>query len=160
MKIKNTKIDWIIEIVCLLLLGGITLYLILNWSFMPDKIPMHYNIAGEIDRWGKKTEIIFIPVVSWLLYGFITLMEQFPKTWNTGVQVTEENAPRVYRVLKSMVKTTKLFMVIMFFYITICSITAQSMSPWALLIEMVVIFGNLIYWMVKLFKEAKVKTVL
>lgn len=160
MKIKNTKIDWIIEIVCLLLLGGITLYLILNWSSMPDKIPMHYNIAGEIDRWGKKTEIIFIPVVSWLLYGFITLMEQFPKTWNTGVQVTEENASRVYRILKSMVKTTKLFMVIMFFYITICSITAQSMSPWSLLIEMVVIFGNLIYWMVKLFREAKVKNAL
>ena len=155
MKIKNTKIDWIIEGVCLLLLGGITLYLILNWSSMPDKIPMHYNVAGEIDRWGKKTEIIFIPVVSWILYGFITLMEQFPKTWNTGVQVTEENAPRVYRVLKSMVKTTKLFVVILFFYITTCSITAKSLSLWASMIELVVIFGNLIFWLVRLFKVAK-----
>jgi len=153
MKIKNTKVDWIIEAICLLLLGGITLYLIINWSSMPDKIPMHYNIAGEIDRWGKKTEIIFIPVVSWLLYGFITLMEQNPKSWNTGVQVTEENAPRVYRILKSMVKTTKLFVVIIFFYITICSVTAQSMSPWALLVELAVIFGNLIYWIIKLFRN-------
>ena len=153
MKIKNTKIDWIIEGVCLLLLGGITLYLILNWSSMPDKIPMHYNAAGEIDRWGKKIEIIFIPVMSWLLYGLITLTEQNPKYWNTGVQVTEENAHRIYRILKSMVKTTKVFMIIVFFYITVCSITARSMSPWALLIELTVIFGNLIFWIVKLFKN-------
>ena len=153
MKIKNTKIDWIIEIICLLLLGGITLYLILNWSSMPDKIPMHFNVTGEIDRWGNKAEIIFIPVMSWILYGMITVMEQNPKIWNTGVQVTEENAPRVYRILKSMVKTTKLFMVIVFCYITICSITAQSMSSWALLIELAVIFGNLIFWMVKLFRK-------
>ena len=155
MKIKNSKIDWLIEAICLLLLGGITLYLILNWSSMPDKIPMHFNIAGEIDRWGRKTEIIFVPVMSWILYGLITLTEQFPKTWITGVQVTEENAPRVYRVLKSMVKTTKLFIVIAFFYITVCSVTAQSMSLWASIIELVVIFGNLIFWMVRLFKVAK-----
>ena len=155
MKIKNTKIDWIIEVLCLIFLGGITIYLILNWSSMPDKIPMHYNVAGEIDRWGNKTEIIFIPVMSWLLYGLITITEQFPKAWNTGIQVTEENAPRVYRVLKSMIKTTKLFMVIVFFRITICSITAQNMSPWSLPIELVVIFGNLIFWLVRLFKVAK-----
>ena len=155
MKIKNTKIDWIIEVLCLIFLGGITIYLILNWSSMPDKIPMHYNVAGEIDRWGNKTEIIFIPVMSWLLYGLITITEQFPKVWNTGIQVTEENAPRVYRVLKSMIKTTKLFMVIVFFRITICSITAQNMSPWSLPIELVVIFGNLIFWLVRLFKVAK-----
>ena len=153
MKVKNTKIDIVIEVICLLLLGGITFYLILNWSSMPDKIPMHYDIAGQIDRWGKKSEIIFIPVVSWLLYLLITVSEHFPQSWNTGVQITEENAPRVYRILKSMVKTTKLLMVIMFSYITICSVTARSMSPWTLVIEMGVIFGNLIFWMVKLFRS-------
>lgn len=153
MKIKNTKVDWIIEAICLLLLGGITLYLILNWSSMPDKIPMHYNAAGEIDRWGKKTEIIFIPVMSWFIYGLTTLTEKYPNSWNVGVQVTDENAPRVYRILKSMIKTTKLCMVIAFCYITVCSITARSMSPWALPIELIIIFGNLIYWLVKLFRN-------
>ncbi len=153
MKIKNTKLDIIIEAMCLILLGGITLYLVFNWSSMPDKIPMHYDIAGQIDRWGNKSEIIFIPVISWILYLYITVTEQKPQIWNTGVQVTEENAFRVYRILKSMVKTTKLLMVIMFFYIAICSIAATNMSPWALVIEMGVIFGNLIFWMIKLFRN-------
>ena len=153
MKIKNTKIDWFIEMICILLLGGITLYLILSWSTIPDKIPMHFNVAGQVDRWGNKIEIIFMPIVSWLLYGFITVMEQFPQIWNTGVMITEENAYRVYRILKNMIQITKLLVVIMFFYITICSIFAINMSMWASVIELVLIFGNLILGVVKLYKN-------
>ena len=153
MKIKNTRIDWFIEMICILLLGGITLYLILSWSTIPDKIPMHFNVAGQVDRWGNKIEIIFMPIVSWLLYGFITVMEQFPQIWNTGVMITEENAYRVYRILKNMIQITKLLVVIMFFYITICSIFAINMSMWASVIELVLIFGNLIFWLVKLYKN-------
>lgn len=153
MKIKNTRIDWFIEMICILLLGGITLYLILSWSTIPDKIPMHFNVAGQVDRWGNKIEIIFMPIVSWLLYGFITVMEQFPQIWNTGVMITEENAYRVYRILKNMIQITKLLVVIMFFYITICSIFAINMSMWASVIELVLIFGNLILGVVKLYKN-------
>ena len=25
-------------------------------QFLPDQIPVHYNMAGEIDRWGSKYE--------------------------------------------------------------------------------------------------------
>lgn len=32
-------------------------------QFMPDSIPVHYNIAGEIDRWGSKYESLIMPVV-------------------------------------------------------------------------------------------------
>lgn len=153
MKIKKTKLDIIIEVICLFMLSGITLYLIFNWASMPDKIPMHYDIAGEVDRWGNKSELIFLPVISWIMYIFITIMEKFPKFWNTGVQVTEENAQRVYHILKSMIKTTKLFTVVLFSYMTICSASAKNLSSWFLLISMVTVFGNLIFWMVKLFKN-------
>ena len=32
-------------------------------QFMPDKIPAHYNFAGEIDRWGSKYESFIYPIV-------------------------------------------------------------------------------------------------
>lgn len=153
MKVKITKSDILIEVICIFLLVGITLYLIGSWSSMPDKIPMHYNVAGQIDRWGKKAEIIFIPAVSWFLYLLISVSEQFPQVWNTGVRVTEENAQRVYRILKNMVKTTKLLVVILFSYMTVCSVTAVNLSPASLFLETGVIFGNLIFWMVKLFRN-------
>lgn len=31
--------------------------------FLPDKIPMHYDLNGNIDRWGNKTESLIFPIV-------------------------------------------------------------------------------------------------
>ena len=32
------------------------------FQFLPDKIPAHYNFAGEIDRWGSKYESFIYPI--------------------------------------------------------------------------------------------------
>ena len=32
--------------------------------FLPEKIPAHYNFAGEIDRWGSKFETLIFPAVT------------------------------------------------------------------------------------------------
>lgn len=32
-------------------------------QFMPDSVPMHYDISGEIDRWGSKYENIIFPII-------------------------------------------------------------------------------------------------
>lgn len=45
---------------------------------------------------GKKSEMLLLPVMAWLLYLLLTVIERFPKIWNTGVTVTEENRERVY----------------------------------------------------------------
>lgn len=34
---------------------------------LPEKLPMHYNMAGEIDRWGSRWEQLIFPV---LIIGF------------------------------------------------------------------------------------------
>lgn len=107
MKLKNSKMDIAMEIICFAALIGMTAFLVSEWSGMPEKIPMHYDWAGNIDRLGKKSELLFLPIMTWGLYAFITFLEQIPQIWNTGVTVTEENKVRVYRVLKYMIKTLK-----------------------------------------------------
>ncbi len=32
--------------------------------FLPEKIPAHYNFAGEIDRWGSKFETLIFPLMT------------------------------------------------------------------------------------------------
>ena len=32
-------------------------------QFMPEKVPMHYDLSGNIDRWGSKYELLIIPVI-------------------------------------------------------------------------------------------------
>lgn len=81
----------IILLIFLMFLTGIIFY-----PYLPDKIPMHWNFKGEIDRYGSKFEGTFaIPLMVFLIYlGFLYLPYIDPK---------RENYPkfeRVYQIIK------------------------------------------------------------
>lgn len=44
--------------------------------FLPDLIPVHYNIKNEIDRWWSKYEILIIPIITILLGEFLLFMRK------------------------------------------------------------------------------------
>lgn len=50
------------------------LYLAYVWDSLPKKVPMHWNIKGEIDRWGEKQELVLIPILLPLLVYVIFLI--------------------------------------------------------------------------------------
>lgn len=43
------------------------LYIGFIWNKLPQKIPMHWNIEGKVDRYGEKIEIFLIPIMLPLL---------------------------------------------------------------------------------------------
>lgn len=49
-------------------------YLGVIWNQLPQKVPMHWNLKGEIDRYGDKTELILIPILLPLLVYVIFLV--------------------------------------------------------------------------------------
>ena len=57
---------WIITFIPLI----VTLLVI---KFLPDEVPMHYNIEGNIDRWGSKYEQLILPAVTIAMTGFMQL---------------------------------------------------------------------------------------
>lgn len=62
------KFMWIISFISL---AGTAIVL----QFMPDSVPMHYDMAGNIDRWGSKYENLIFPIIILimsLLWTFIT----------------------------------------------------------------------------------------
>lgn len=50
------------------------IYLGYVWNELPSKVPMHWNIKGEIDRYGDKSELIIIPFLLPLLVYLIFLV--------------------------------------------------------------------------------------
>ena len=149
-KIERNALDVLEAIVSLSCLVGVSLYLILAWSTIPAQIPAHYNAAGEVNRWGSKSELIILPIISWLIYGMITLIERFPQAWNTGVRVTEENRAEVYRLLKSMIACVKMITLSIFSCLTVLSSLARNLPLWFLLAFLVLLFGTIAYYIVKL----------
>lgn len=63
-------------------------YLAYIWNTLPEKVPMHWNIRGEIDRWGSKTELILIlfllPVLIYVIFLLVPLIDPKKKIEKMG----------------------------------------------------------------------------
>lgn len=150
MKIKRNGYDIFINAACPVLLLGILVFLALRWRDIPDRIPGHYNAAGVVDRWGKKGELLVVPIISWIMYIGMTLVECFPHIWNTGARVTKQNEARVYRIIKNLIGTMKLLFVLNFTSLTMNSSFSRALPQWHLPVLLMLVFGSLIFFIIKL----------
>lgn len=148
----KTIVNRILNILCLIVLVGITVYLIIRLNSMPKLIPTHYDFAGNVDSYGDKSAVFIMPVMSWVLYIMITVLEMFPQIWNTGVRVTEQNRFRVYAILRLMIDIVKFIIVVSFAYITVCTVEFMPLGAWFGFVEVGTIFLTIILCMVKLYK--------
>ncbi len=78
------------------------LALLLSWgatlialAVFPERVPAHWNPAGEVDRWGSKYELLFLPVLQLLLVAFMLLWPRLDparrgpwRAWPAVVAVT------------------------------------------------------------------------
>lgn len=151
--VPDRPIYHVLNALGLVILAGIFLYLIIMWNQLPDEIPSHFNAVGVADAWSGKGMLWFCPVTGALLYGMITLLEQFPDIWNTGVEVTPENQDRVLGAVKLMVVWLKLSVVLAFSWITLCSARGRGLGAWFMLIFLVLIFAPIIFCMVQIFRS-------
>ena len=61
------KIMWVIS--------GIALFgTMATLPFLPNSVPMHYDISGNIDRWGSKYENLIFPIIIIAMSIFWTIM--------------------------------------------------------------------------------------
>ena len=63
---NKTHSEWILWIIVALPF----LYLAYLWPSLPEQVPLHWNLEGEIDRYGSKKELIIIP----FLLPFLTYL--------------------------------------------------------------------------------------
>lgn len=150
--VKKSKTDKILNCLSRIILIGTTMFLICYWKYIPAQVPMHHDFAGNIDRWGAKGELLILPILAWLIYALISILEHFPGSWNTGVTVTEENKERVYAVLLHMIITMKLSVVLIFSSLIIQSALLWEMPDWWLPAVLVIVFGPMGYYLYRLIK--------
>lgn len=150
---KKTTFSKITNLISLLSFVGIVLYVIITWKNIPDMIPGHYNIAGEIDKYSSKNSIWILIVVQILLFTMMSVLERFPNIWNTGVQITEENVERVYTNLRNMQTYLKMMIMIYFSYMTLQSIAGERLNSISVFTFLILIFGGMAIFLIKIFKN-------
>lgn len=70
-------------------------------QFLPDVIPMHHDIEGNIDRWGNKTESFIMPIIILVVTLFWHLLIYFfeRKAENAGTEKAQMEARNNVKVL-------------------------------------------------------------
>jgi uncharacterized membrane protein len=71
------KRTWRGELVQLLPIAAMFLVAALCWSHASDRIPVHWNLRGEVDRYGGKFEGLLLPLVSLALYLLLLVLPLF-----------------------------------------------------------------------------------
>lgn len=129
---------------------GLDIYLAVVWNSLPDQLPGHYNLAGEIDRWGNKEELLLLPLVMWGLYLLFTVVGRHPRWWNTGVTVTRQNREQVYRILSDLIQTEKMLVVWIFGFLTVVSSRGEPLPPWFLPVFLTLVVGSILFFLLRL----------
>jgi uncharacterized membrane protein len=63
------KFNWKLEIPQLVMLGIIAVTSAAAWSFAPDRVPIHWNLQGEVDGYGSKAfGLLLTPLIAAGLY--------------------------------------------------------------------------------------------
>ncbi len=72
------RITWRTEWPQWLLIAAMFVLAAATWGSAPDRIPMHWSIGGQVDRWGGKFEGLFaIPLLSLGIYVLMIVLPRF-----------------------------------------------------------------------------------
>lgn len=123
MDIPKTMSEWVWDIIGFTAYFFSVLLLIYVWNDLPDKVPAHYNILGEVDRWGSKGTLIVLPFIAAFLALIMTGLEKFPHVHNYPERFNENNAAQFYLNSRKMLNQLKNVCLIMFSLITVESIS-------------------------------------
>jgi uncharacterized membrane protein len=83
---------------------GLTVLALQIWGYcsdvfgpnrLPDRIPIHFDIAGHPNGWGSPMSLIFLPILSLALFLLLTAIARLPSMFNYPVGVTEANRDRL-----------------------------------------------------------------
>ena len=113
-KLQLKQTDKILEVVGWVSVFGIWALPLINYFDLPEIIPIHFNGAGKADRFGNKTHIFILPIISTLLFIGLTTLNKHPHIFNYPSQITKENAVDQYTNATRMMRVLKLVIVLLF----------------------------------------------
>ncbi len=157
-KIALDLFDKLVEgigILALLFLIGIP---VVYYGDLPAAIPGHYGFGGTPDEYIDPATIWVLPVLGLVLYIGMGVLSRYPHILNYPIEITAENAERVYQLAVKMIRVINTEIVCMFSYITYSTIQTalgrqSGLGNYFIVIFVVLIFGTIIYFMTSMIRD-------
>ena len=122
MSADRSRFDWVPEaLACAIFVAIIGTAIIgtvaVSWSQLSAAVPIHFNAAGDPDRFGPRSGLLIIPVAATLLYVVLTAASANTRLVNIPL-TPDRDAPEVQALLLRMVIVLKTVLLVNLWYIT------------------------------------------
>ena len=103
-KLYITRWHIAIEIVSYALIAASFIVAAMGLFTLPDRIPTHYDLAGNVDGYGSPANLFVMPVTMFISNLVISLIAHFmnPGWWNMPFNIHPARKIAVYRDIVSM----------------------------------------------------------
>lgn len=139
---------------------GLTLFLIFYWKHIPKQVPLHWNSAGQIDRYADASGYVLLLLMMYFFLAFHQITKLFPlfdiKENLFGKEkanlVTKEIEREAFCILYDLLWSIDLLCQCIFTYIILCGIFVQNLGAWLLPTVFVFLVADFIWFFVKIEK--------
>lgn len=156
LSIPTTPLERIMNLLSLLFIVLTYVYAFIMWADLPNRVPAHFNAVGEVDRWGGKGEVFALPIIETFIFVLFMILSKYPHLFNYPVEVTLENAERLYTYSKILLSTMTMIISFMFLLITYeiiqIALGNEGFGNWLMPTFLCFIFGTIGYFFYRSFK--------
>ena len=134
-------------IVALLTLGWMTCSALYGPERLPERVPTHFDAAGNPNGWGSPAMMVVLPLIGSAIYLVLTIAALLPGAFHYPVRAMAANLPRMQEVTRNLLAWIKvemacLFAVLQGVFIQSARSREGHLFPKVLPIALVVIFGT------------------
>jgi uncharacterized membrane protein len=153
-KLKLTAGDRVVEAFGIIFLIILIALPIIYQKDLPDRVPIHFNAAGQPDDYGNRSSMWILPVTGASMYLLLTILSFFPRIYNFPVKITPENAIIQYRLATRLLRVLKTVLLMMFSFLSYQTIQtarggAAGLGKSFLPIFLIITFGVVIFYLVQ-----------
>jgi uncharacterized membrane protein len=128
LEINLEPIDWILEAVGIASIFFLIIIPWMHYSELPETIPIHFGADGDVDAWGSRKFIWILPIVGTIIYIGLTVLSNYPHSFNYLKKITPDNAFVQYRNSVKMIRFIKVLISASFAYLTSIIIDGATVS--------------------------------
>lgn len=146
-------------LIALAVLAWMTYAALAGPNRLPDRVPTHFDAAGNANAWGSPAGMIIMPIVAGGIYLLMSVVGRFPSAFNYPVRVTPAVLPRLQSIALNMIAWIKVELVCLFAALQWVFVQAARsgeghLFPRVLPVFLVVIFGTVALHFVALIRAA------
>lgn len=99
-----TSADRLLEMLAILTLAVLWIMAVFAYRSLPETIPTHFDIKGQIDGHGSRLTLMISPIMVTLLIPAMLWLSRYPHIFNFMVKITPENQLAQYRLAARFIR--------------------------------------------------------